>query len=145
MDKKTKTYLIVAGIVLLIIIAVGIWFYRKGKKQVTILPPPLDNPNSTGDTKNNPYSVASASITELSERLYDDMKGFNVWRDNEPYKKLIGLSDTDFVKVYNAFNTAHQSEGNGTLKGWLQDESGIGEFSTLKDEILTRMGRLNLI
>lgn len=147
MEQKNKMTLIYIGIALVVLIIVGVYFYRRGKKTVTIQQVPIDNPtqDNGGSTNNNPAGESQAAITELANRLYNEMNGTNFWRDSAPYNDLLLLSDTDFVKVYNTFNTLHQAESAATLKAWLVDEYGIGEFATFKEQILTRMGRLNLI
>lgn len=144
MKVSTKQLLIVIGVVLLIVIAVGIWFYRKGKKQTTIAAPPADNAGG-GATNNNPAGVSNSEISMLADALYQEMDGVSLWRNIDPYIDLMVLSDTDFVKVYNMFNTKHQAEGDGTLKEWIESESGIGEFATVQAAIVARMARLSLI
>ena len=121
-----------------IIVAFSIWFYIKGKKKTTIATVPVDSP--TGE--NNPNAVSTADITQLANELYNDMNGFN-WsgHDVTPYQKLDSLSDTDFVNVYNTFNTLHT--GEGTLKQWMDSETYV--FNDVTDSILDRMARLNLI
>lgn len=141
MKLTTKQILIIAAIVLVVFVVVGIWFYRKGKRQVTIQAPPLDNPD-TG-TGNNTYSVSNAEILQTVEDLYRDMNGFN-WagHDAEPYEKLQSFSDTDFVNTYNTFNSKYQQESQQTLKEWIESESYA--FDDIVDSILDRMDRLNL-
>lgn len=140
MKLNPKQLLIIFAIVVVLMVIVGVWFYVKGKRKTTIAPPPQDNPD--GST-NNVYGVSSAEIAVISDQLYQDMDGFNLTgHDSAPYEKLSALSDTDFVKVYNAFNTKYQKEG-GTLKEWIEDESYA--FDDVVEAILTRMGRLGLI
>lgn len=143
MKVSTKQLLIIVAVVFVIFIAIGIWFYRKGKKTTTIAPVPNDNPNSNSPA-NNPAGVSDAQIAQIRDELYNEMNGVSLWRDTTPFINYMGLSDTDFVRVYNAFNSKYQAEGNGTLKDWIDSEYGIGEFGTVKDQILSRMGRLNL-
>jgi len=144
MKVSTKQFLIIGAVILVVFIIIGIWFYRKGKKQVTIAEVPFDSPFESSNS-NNPYSVSDSELVELSDRLYREMDGFGIWRDADPYKDLIKLSDTDFVKVYNIFNTNHQSKSGETLKKWIENEYVIGELASYIKSILDRMGRLNLI
>lgn len=149
MKLTTKQILITIAVITVILIAVGLWFYSKGKKQTTIKEPPLDNPilndgtNGTG-VINNPNSVSSSEITAISNDLFEDMSGFNWSGHNvEPYQRLSALSDTDFVNVYNVFNNAYQSQSGATLKQWIEAESYA--FNDVTDSIKERMGRLNLM
>jgi hypothetical protein len=145
MWQKNKQQIIIGGIVLIVIVIVGIWFYRKGKRQVTILPPPLDNPGtgSSGGSNNNPYGVSNSTITQIADELYIDMDGFNFFGHNiAPYQNLSALSDSDFVNVYNTFNKKFQPDSGETLKKWMESESYA--FDDVTDAIMQRMGRLNL-
>ena len=141
MKLSSKQILIVVAVVIVIFIGVAYWYYRKGKKQTTIAPIPNDSPTGI----NNPSGVSLSSISQLADELYQEMNGVSLYRDSQPYVKLLVLSDTDFVKVYNSFNEKYQKEGEGTLKQWIEGEYGLGQFDTLKTSILSRVGRLNLI
>lgn len=139
--KLTSKQLLYSGIALLVVlIGIGWWFYHKGKKTTTIAAIPNDTPEGA----NNSAGVSLSQISQIADALYTDMDGFN-WagHDSQPYQDFESLSDTDFVKVYNTFNTKHQSEGNGTLKKWIEDEDYA--FDDVVDSILSRMGRLNLL
>lgn len=143
MKLSTKQILIISAIVLVVFVIVGIWFYRKGTRQITIQEPPLDDPETDAGA-NNPYAVSKSEILQVVDGLYRDMQGFN-WsgHDIEPFEKLQSLSDTDFVNVYNVFNSKYQQESQETLKEWIESESFA--FDDIIDSILARMGRLNLI
>lgn len=139
MKFTSKQILIVVAVILVIFIIIGIWFYRKGKKQTTIAPVPKDIvPGS-----NNAYGVSPAEILSIADALHTEMDGLNLWgHDVAPYVRLVNLSDTDFVKVYNAFNEKYQKESKETLKGWIESETFV--FDDVTDAIIERMGRLNL-
>ena len=144
MDKKTKTYLIVGLVALLLIIGVALFFYFKGKKTTTQAPLLIDNPDGqpTGQG-NNVYGVSAGEISRISDALHNDMAGFNLFgHDVQPYQDLIALSDTDFGKVYNDFNTKYQPNSGSTLTGWINSESFA--FNDVADSIRQRLGRLNL-
>lgn len=137
---KQILVIVIIAVVMITMIILGIWAYRKGKKQVTIAKLPLDNA-VTGS--NNPAGVSQAEIVAIADALYRDMDGWNLSGHKvEPYQKLNALSDTDFVNAYNTFNTLHQSEGDGTLKEWIESETFV--FDDVVESIIARMGRLNL-
>jgi len=147
MDAKFKKQLIVIAIILAIFVGVGIYYYKKGKRSTTIAPIIKDNPNST-DADNNPAGASDTEIKRISEALYSDMDGANTFgHDAQPYKDALAASDTDFERIYNQFNTDHQAEGNGTLKTWIISEHPLYDpaFEGLRDSILQRMSKLNLI
>jgi len=92
--------------------------YLQGKKTTTIAPlPENDVPaGQTGETNEN--------LAILATQLHDEMSGFN-WsgHDVAPYKNAILLSDIDFVRLYNIFNTKYQSTSGETLTGWFNSET----------------------
>lgn len=139
-SKYTTKQIAVAGIILLIlIIGFAYYFYSQGKKTTTIAAIPVDQPTGT----NNSAGVSDSEISQISSDLHADMDGFNYAGHNvEPYQKLDGLSDTDFVKVYNLFNTNYQPASKETLKGWIDDEDYA--FNDVVESIIARMGRLDL-
>lgn len=147
MKISTKQVLIILAVLLVILAVTGFYFYKKGKKKVTAVPLPSDKPVVIdGEVQNNPFGLSRASIAELSEQLYSDMKGLTILRDNDLYSDWLRLSDTDFVDLYNIFNSKHQADSGATLKEWLYGEVGVwgSDFNALKKDILTRMSRLNL-
>lgn len=147
MDKQTKKWLIVAGIILVLLIAFGIYWYKRGKKTTSIAPIIKDNPGSTA-ADNNPAGVSDTDIKFLATNLHTDMSGSNFWGHNDDYfQHLLELSDTDFERVYNAFNTEYQAESGQTLIQWVDGENdffGGGAFASLKQAILARGKKLNL-
>lgn len=136
--------MIIGGVILLVMLAVGFWFYHKGKKTTTLSPVTSDNPAVANDPTNNPYGVDATVIKKLSDDLYTDMSTVFSFRNNDIYKQWIGLSDTDCQRLYNQFNLDHQKDSGATLYGWLDGEYGIGEFASYQTELLSRMKRLNL-
>jgi hypothetical protein len=68
-------------------------------------------------------------------------------RDISVYQQFLGLSDTEFVGVYNYFNDLYLKENSGTLTQWLKDESftyTAGASGDLRETILMRLQGLNL-
>ena len=141
MKLTPKQIGIIAAIVVVIFIAIGIYFYLKGKKTTTIAPLPTDQPDP--NQPNNANGVGAGMISQIADSLYNDMKGWNwLGHDATPYKQLDSLSDTDFVAVYNDFNTKHQSESGETLVQWINGEQYA--FADVQNSIRDRFGRLNL-
>jgi len=144
MDKQNKTYLFIALGVLIFLVVFGYIFYRKGKKTVSIQDLPQDLPGNTG-TNNNPSGASNTELKMLVDDLYKDMDGANILtRDIAAYQKLLTLSDTDTVKVYNTFNTLYQVESGETLTSWISNETGFTGFTVLRDAILSKFTKLNL-
>lgn len=147
MWEKYKIYIITALLVTVFLIGFAIYYYKKGKRTTSIAPIIKDNPNST-ESNNNPAGASDTEIKQASDALYQDMNGFNtLGHEGAPYANLLAMSDTDFEKTYNQFNTDHQSEGNGTLKTWIQAEHPLYDtaFDAYRTSILERMAKLNLI
>ncbi len=141
MNLTAKQIGIISAIVFILLLTIGIYFYYQGKKKTTIKEVPKDTPPGG---ENNPSGVSSGEIFRISNALYDDMNGLNVWgHDILPYQDFNALSDTDFVKVYNQFNTEYQGDSKATLKQWIDSEMYV--FDDVVESIKKRMGRLNLI
>lgn len=141
-----KTQLIIAGVVLLLLIIAFIYVYRKGKSTTSIAPVVKDNPNSN-DPENNPAAASDTEIKRIANALHADMDGLTVGHDSQPYQDLLMLSDTDFERVYNEFNTQYQESSGQTLLGWIDNEV-INfwdiSFDALRTSIDSRMAKLNL-
>lgn len=159
MDKKIKTYLIIGAIALVLLVSLLIYAYHAGKKTTSIAPVVKDDPNApANDPTNNPAGVSDTDIKTLVEKLYKDMSGANVLgHDSQAYKDLLALSDTDFERVYNEFNSEYQKDSGQTFKGWINGEGGYGltdllpwpfsgnaDFRALKDSTNQRFAKLNL-
>lgn len=139
MKNKNNLYLIGGGV--LLIAGVIYYAYLQGKKTTTIAPLPTnDNPENGGET--------TANLSVIATSLHDEMSGFN-WsgHDIKPYKNAILLSDIDFVKMYNIFNTKYQSESGETLTGWFNSEtyfvSGSADNS-IYQSFADKLSKLNL-
>lgn len=143
--KFSKAHIWIAISVLVIIVAFSFYFYKKGKKTTSIQDLPGDLPNSTNQN-NNPAGVSNSEILQLVSDLYEDMNGVNFWgHDNSLFQKLLTYSDTDFVKVYNTFNSKYQADSGETFTQWLTNETNVtGNFMVLKESILNRCAKLNL-
>lgn len=145
--SKKKTGLIIGGVILLLLILFYL-AYRKGKKTVTLAKLPVDDPKLGQQSS----AVGGAVVSQIVTDLYNDMKGVNWFAAHniEPYNQLMSLSDTDFTKAYNFWNTKYQvQEGGGldnTLTGWIKSQSSIwySPFETVRTAILKRLGKLNL-
>ncbi len=138
--KIQRKHIYIAIAVLVVLVALGIYFYRQGKKTVTIQDLPEDLPG-------NPGSVNSGSTNDeikiVSSGLYNDMKGFNYAGHNyEPYNKAATFSDTDLVKLYNTFNTLYQPDSGETLKQWIENENYY--YADVPNMLLARFAKLNL-
>ena len=147
MDAKFKKQLIIGAIIISALIGFAFYYYKKGKRSTSIAPLVNDNPNSTA-ANNNPAGISDSAVKQLADALYQDMNGVNtLGHQPEPYASLLAGSDTDFEKVYNSFNTDHQAEGSGTLKGWIEAEHPLydPQFDAYRTSILQRMAKLNLI
>jgi hypothetical protein len=116
--KTDKKSLYIYGGGVLLIAALVYYAYKQGKKQTTIAPLP-ENDNPTGQT-----GETDENLSILATSLRDEMSGFN-WsgHDVAPYKKAVLLSDIDFVRLYNIFNTKYQNTSGETLTSWFDSET----------------------
>jgi hypothetical protein len=141
LEKEHKKYLIAIIVALLIIAGIAFYFYKQGKKTVTIQQLPGQLPGDSTGT--NETGASNDEIKLIVEGLYKDMKGFNWLGHNyEPYDQANELNDTDLVKLYNAFNTIYQTDSGQTLTQWISNESYFS--GTSPHLLLARFAKLNL-
>lgn len=142
--SKTKLYIIAGAVVL--IVALMVFFYFRGKKKgesgITIQYDPGQLPGNpqSGSTQ----GASNDDIKLLATQLFQDMDGFNfLGHDMTPYQKALTYNDSDLVKLYNAFNAKYQQDSGQTLAQWLDNESFYNNEVT--DALLQRFSKLNLI
>lgn len=143
MDKKV--YYIGSGA---LILGGLIYFaYRQGKKQTTQaqLPP---NDNQTNPQTNTPSGASTAELTRIAGSLWDDMSGWNLTGHKpEAYAEALTLSDYDFVRLYNIWNSIYQSRNGETLTQMFDGETYIffGETGgSVYYAFKNRLNKLNL-
>lgn len=150
MEKKNEVRLetkqVVIGFIILLIL-VGIYFYYKGKDQVTIskLPP---NDNLTNPSGNS-SGVGQSVLTQLATNLYNDMSGIS-WLSNHDeslFEQALALSNYDFTQLYNIYNTKYEKDNGKTLMQMVQSCVAIPytAFETAKNGMINRFGSLNLL
>ena len=152
---KNKTFVIV---LILAIIAIVTWyyFYTKGKSVPTTVVPVQDNPGSTSST-NNPAGLADSDIKLLVDNAHKDATSYwtsFVGHDASVYIPLSALSDTDFEKAYDIWNTEYQAQDQKTMRGiidgiwaWFADGISLGStsnFGTVQQSLDDKFNRLNL-
>lgn len=144
MEKGDKRKLIIGTFLFLVFVAILWYAYRQGKKTTTIAKLPTDNVGSGTQST----GVGDAMISGTATSLYNDMKGLNLfgYHNEQPYSDAMTYSDTDFVKLYNIFNTKYQKDSSATLTEWINGESAVpySPFDTIKTSFVARLGKLNL-
>lgn len=134
---------------LLLFIIIGIVIYRSGKKSgdttLNLSNPLTDDPKASN---NQGEQSSQSTINTLAGALYTDMNGASLTRDITNWQSAMVLSDTDFIKLYNTFNSKYQLQSGSTFTQWVNDESS---FWTLNDSwpvtrntIQQRLAKLNL-
>lgn len=138
MNPRLILYSSIAGIALILV------FFFIGKSYGKSIPPkPVTLPNDNGSSTGQAPDIKIMQITDaLKEDIYS-------WftRDSAPYVELMGLSDTDFVRVYNDWNARYFSKDNQTLKQAIEGEflsSTSFTFYNLKPQLMERFQRLSL-
>ena len=141
MISKPKLYIIIAIVV--IVILVGVYFSGKSAgSTLDSTPLPADDPSNEGKIS----AKDSQTIESVVDAMQKDMDGINLTHDNEPYQKLLQMSDTLFVATVKAFNNKYGSVG--TLSEWIAGEKPdaiLGRSTiALFDSINSRLERLGL-
>jgi len=140
--KVTKVHIYIAIGVLVLLAVLSFYFYRRGKKQVTIQVAPGELPGNPGS--GTQYGASNDEIKTIARELFEDMDGYN-WSGHNmaPYNRALLLNDSDLVKLYNTFNTLHQTDSGQTLTAWIDNEKYFD--NEIPDALLTRFAKLNLI
>lgn len=138
MPQKKVIYIGIAVVLFLSIL--GWYFYRQGKKTVTLQSLPGELPGNPGSGNTN--GASNDEIKNVANGLYSDMAGPNVLGHNyEPYNKAVLFNDTDIVKLYNTFNSLYQKDSGQTLTEWVQGEYYY--FPDVPGTLLNRLKKLN--
>lgn len=148
-NSSKRNTLVLIVVVLILAIAIAVWFYFQGKKKggedTTI------NLSSPLTPEGNAPSASDQEIKSLATELHDDMDGINYYHNLAPWNKLATLSDSDFIRLNNEFNTQYQLESEETFKQWVENEStgawGLGGnvlFASAKKSTLARLKKLNI-
>jgi hypothetical protein len=140
MNKKTKKYIIIGSIIVVVLVCLFWYVYRRGKRQTTLQDPgklPGDNTGTVNTGSSND------DLKLLVQAIHDDMDGLN-WagHDITAYQRALQLSDTDLIKLYNAFNSLYQQDSGQTLVEWITNEKYFNHEVT--DALLAKMAKLNL-
>lgn len=135
--SKKQIYIIAA--VLLFLVILGWYFYRRGKKAAT-------GPDVKFEEGTNALP-AGWSPMPLVEELHDVMAGFftSPGAKNEAWEKLYNLPTGDMIRaVYKAFNEKYFRDGYGTLTQWIRDENHYAYLSSVKQKTLEKLSSLGL-
>lgn len=91
-----------------------------------------------------PAGAENYNPSSLAQRLYNDISCWVCLHDFDVYRELAGLSDAQFIKVYNEYNKNFYSKYNETLAVSIAEEGfGIANES-LKQSLMQRFKSLRL-
>ena len=139
MKKVNYNIVIVSAVIVFIVIAILIIFLKKNKKSSknVILPKSL---------KGQVTEAEEAEATALAAKLYQDMKGLNVFGHNMALYKELNNKDDRMLAIIAA---TFESNYNGSLAEWLANESFLwGELrdqDALIQSIVTRLLNLKTV
>lgn len=106
---------------------------RKGERNSTTIAP-VPNPE---------HIDPNLDVVGLAQRIHYQLNGLSWWYSDARkavLNELLNLNNSEFIAVYNQFNTAH---GDGdTLRSWIESESGLGD--SLETRLMERFRLLNL-
>lgn len=142
--KLSKTHIYIAIAVLVFLVALSIYFYKQGKKTVSLqsLPGELPGNPSSG----NVVGASNDEIKNVAQGLYNEMRGPNFLGHNmEFYKRALLFSDTDIIKLYNAFNAMYQADSQETLTQWLSGELFSSNLENEANVLIARLIKLNCL
>lgn len=139
MNPRIVLYSFIAGFILILM------FFFIGKAFGKSLPPdPVALPEDAGGESG--AQLSSTAIEKLTDEIHEDI--YDWWtRNSEPYVKLLALSNTDFVRVYNDWNARYFKKDNETLKVAIEGEKfsvTSFTFANIKDDLMNRFTALGL-
>ena len=134
---KHKNELLWGAVALVIFILIIVIVIISRKKQAEKAPLPKQT-----DWGRTLTDVEEAQVIRLTDGLYEDMKGWNIWGHNESvYTEYSQTTDRVFVAVANHFGEKY---GNGeSLAQWMKDEAYT--FNSLTDAIMSRLAKFGFI
>lgn len=150
--SNPKKLLIVAAVILLIVLIIGIVIYRSGKKSGKaegVIN--LSNPVTDNATGSSSPSASTSEIKQLTEAVKQDLSGVNAFgHDIDLWSRVLTLSDTDFTRLYNEFNTKYQRDSGQSLKQWVDSDVDYffqvgSKWGTIKQTVLAKMAKLNFV
>ena len=141
-----KEQLFFSAFVIVVVGGLSYYFYQKGKEQPTTRDLPFDIKDKDGLPIKSPSD--NSSLQMLAQNINSDLSGFNFLgqHDETPYQIALSLSNTDFVQLYNIYNTYFQPDSKETLTKWIENDKSIfySPFETIKQAILKRLYSLDL-
>ena len=152
LDIKYK--LISAFVILLIVCIVICYIYSQGKKACAInqSSPVIDNPNDP--TQNTTPQTPQNEIDQMSVDIHSDFGSFYGLTDQlghnmDLWNKVLVLSDTDLVRLNNAYNTKYQSQDGTDFFNKLNSQSTVllwngDTWSVVKQALIDRLTKLNI-
>lgn len=139
MWQKYKTEIIIAAIIIIAVISIYLWGRKRGKESAN--GPDVNYPDGGAGIP------AGWNPTPLAKELHQVMDGLFTLAStkDETFEKLLALPTDDmFTSVYSAFNQLYFSEGEGTLREWINAESNTVAWDDTVESINNRFDQLNL-
>lgn len=135
---------VIIGIIILAIVIFTIWyFYNRGKSVPTTVKPILDNPDSSSSS-NNPAGYNAAQLKVLVDVAHEDYDSTynDIFGKHDPdvYIPIIQLSDTDFTRAYNIWNTSYQEKDERTMVQAI--DSLFGTWNDFSFPIVGQIGNI---
>lgn len=143
----SKQTIVVIGSALVAIGGLTWYAYDQGKKKHQRQPLPFDIIDEHGEITDQAQHLEV--LQQIAGAMYDDMKGFNIFsiHNPTPYEQALALSNTNFVELYNIFNSRYQGENGETLTQWIMAEGTDpigGVWTVITNAMLNRLNSLNL-
>lgn len=134
-----KNYIIIGFVSILLVVMVFLIAKKANAKPNKIVVPEDLNTDAI-DTKGNSGTGTSKKTsydpTDITDRLYNEIKGWNFTYDDKLYSELMSLSNTNLVKVMNDWDKRYFKKWNETLLEAIEGEKIFGFY---KNSILSRL------
>lgn len=137
-----------AIISLVITLAFVLVFFFIGKSYGKNLPPkPVELPVDQGGNGGQGAQLTDTQISAIVTEIKDDAYCFFCTRNSTPYVSLLALSNTDFVRAYNIWNTLYFNLKKETLREAIEAEwfsITSYTFKNIYDQLIDRFKSLGL-
>lgn len=139
MWAKYKEQIIIAALIVVVILVIYFMGRRRGKQ--TAEGPAVNYPQGGNAI---PAGWDPKPLAKELHQVMDGLFTLSGTKDTS-FKKLLALPTDDmFVAVYSAFNQLYFSEGDGTLREWINAEKWTDITSTTIEQLNNRFDKLNL-